>query len=96
MKAILYILSSIIGLTSCMERPDNSMIGLFKNKSNEQTKISQIKTDSVRNPYIMNYHNGMLVFGDIFQSKFISIFDVIISLQMCHLYHSQMCQVYHS
>ena len=75
MKAVFYILSSIIGLTSCMERPDNSMIGLFKNKSNEQTKISQIKTDSVRNPYIMNYHNGMLVFGDIFQSKFISIFD---------------------
>ena len=55
MKAVFYILSSIIGLTSCMERPDNSMIGLFKNKSNEQTKISQIKTDSVRNPYIIEY-----------------------------------------
>lgn len=75
MKIILYIFSSIIGLTSCMENPDNTMIDLFKNKSNEQTKLSQIKTDSIRNPYIMDYYNGMLIFGDIFQPKFISVFN---------------------
>lgn len=75
MKIILYILSSFICLVSCTEKSDKTMIDLFKSKSNEQTKISRIKTDSIRNPYIMNYHNGMLVFGDIFQPKFISILN---------------------
>lgn len=73
MKKLLYLFLFFIYLTSCTEKP--SMTGLFKKQNNEPIKISQIKTDSIRNPYIMNYHNGMLIFGDIFQPQFISIFN---------------------
>lgn len=64
----------LICMTACMEK-STTMTDLFKKQSDGQTKTSSIKADSIRNPYIMNYHNGMLIFGDIFQPQFVSLFN---------------------
>jgi len=59
--------------------------------------IVQIKT-------IFFYFTNGLAFGEYYSFKIKSLAislkqkmqKMIISLQMCHLYHSQMCQVYHT
>ena len=74
MKIYLYTLI-LLCLTSCLEKSNKSMVSLFDAQRQESSQPVAIETDSIRNPYLMTYHQGLLVFGNIHAPYFISVFD---------------------
>ena len=74
MKTYFYSFFLLI-LTSCLSPSGTSMVDLFDVQLQEDPQPLSIETDSIRNPYLMTYHQGLLVFGNIHAPYFISVFD---------------------
>lgn len=74
MKTYFYSFFLLI-LTSCLSPSGTSMVGLFDVQRQEDPQPLSIETDSICNPYLMTYHQGLLVFGNIHAPYFISVFD---------------------
>ena len=74
MKTYFYSFFLLI-LTSCLSPSGTSMVDLFDVQRQESPQPLAIETDSIRNPYLMTYHQGLLVFGNIHAPHFISVFD---------------------
>ena len=98
-KAIEYTINEISTYTydNSNNLISNEVISTVKKGQKNKYRLDITPSDyHTKSEYVYDSSNNKLSEKRYYNGKLVTYNKLIISLQMCHLYHSQMCQVYHS